>query len=203
MKHLFAFLFSLAALVNYAGAQFDPFAADEGSSKTRASLVSQQKIIAPGEPFTVAMKLEIPNNWHSYFINPGLIGEPITFQWELPEGFSAGEIQWQTPHIAQMLGMNTYGYSHTVYYPVTITPPTTLPIGKDIQLKLKAKWQICDDNNCIYEPANGAFGDYSVTVSTGDKSDINDTTADDFASANKHLPIASNDWAFTSSDNDG
>ncbi|MBT8037793.1 MAG: thioredoxin family protein [Verrucomicrobiae bacterium] len=202
MKHLTLLLFSIVffSLTGASHAQFDPFADDQETPKTTASLISEQKTIAPGEPFTVAMKLQIPENWHSYYVNPGLLGEPITIEWDLPEGFTAGEIQWPTPHIAQMLGMNTYGYTHTVYYPITITPSANLPLGKDIQIKLKAKWQICDDNNCVYEPDSGEFGRYSVTVTTGEKSVLNEATANDFTSAQKNLPIHAADWTFSSSD---
>lgn len=180
---------------------FDPFATENsGKQKTQASLISEQSIIAPGQPFTVAVKLVIPDKWHSYYINPGLIGEPLTLEWDLPKGFKHSNIQWPTPHIAKMLGMNTYGYSHTVYYPVTITPPATLETGKNITLKLKAKWQICDDNNCDFEPANGAFGHYSTSLKTGETSVTNESTAKDFIQARKHLPRPATNWKISAHD---
>lgn len=181
-------------------ADFNPFADEEAEPKTKATLISGQSTIVSGKPFTVALKLEIPDKWHAYYINPGLIGKSMDMKWELPEGFTASEIQWQTPHLSKMLGMNTYGYSHTSYFPVTITPPADLKKGQSITLKLKARWQICDDNSCVDEPGEGDYGNYSVSVQTGDTAETNTATASDFTEIAERQPEPQGDWKFSATD---
>ena len=124
----------------------------------------------------------------------------MDFKWELPEGYTVSEIQWQTPHISKMLGLNTYGYSHTCYFPVIITPPATLKSGEKVALHLKARWQICDDKSCVDEPGKGKYADYSVSITTGESVTANAGAADDFKNIAKHTAVASPDWSFTASD---
>ena len=191
---------SMASAIAQGG--FGSFGGGGGRVATRATLISEQSVIAPGQPFQVALRLEIADKWHAYYINPGLIGQHMNFKWELPEGYTASEIQWQTPHISEMFGMNTYSYSDTCYFPVTITPPATMEAGQKINLNLKARWQICDDQNCVNEPGRGKDGDYSTSVMTGENTAVNTNTADDFKSIVKHAPITSSDWKITATDVD-
>ena len=48
----------------------------------------------------MALRLKHDATWHTYWINPGT-GYPTSLRWTLPEGFSAGEIQWPTPHVVK------------------------------------------------------------------------------------------------------
>jgi DsbC/DsbD-like thiol-disulfide interchange protein len=61
-----------------------------GQSETMltASLKSEQREIAPGKPFQVAITLSHAPKAHTYWLNPGGPGRPTSFTWTLPEGFS-------------------------------------------------------------------------------------------------------------------
>src|SRR5688572_24248993 len=61
-------------------AQDDPF--NEGPL-VKASLVADQNAVVPGQPFTVAVKLEHAPEWHTYWVNPGGTGLPTTIKWTL------------------------------------------------------------------------------------------------------------------------
>jgi len=89
-----------------------------------AQLVSDAAAIAPGKPFTVALRLRHDPHWHSYWIAPGT-GYPTSLTWTLPEGFKAGEIQWPTPHVVKDLAgkITGNGYENEVFLLVEITPP--------------------------------------------------------------------------------
>ena len=204
MKHLLVYLLLISASImgaTHLHAEFNPFAAQGAQNKSKVSLISQSSTIAPNEPFQVALKLDIPDKWHAYYVNPGLLGKHMDFQWELPEGFTASDIQWQTPHIAKAFGLNAYGYSDTSYFPVTITPPANLEIGKSITLKLKARWQICDDKSCIDEPGLGKYADYSVTLLTGQQASADSANALDFKKIQDHEAKEDSNWNITASDN--
>jgi len=58
---LFAILFAALAWAVPAPAQ----------TQVRATLVAADSAIQPGRPFTVALRLQHKEHWHTYWINPG------------------------------------------------------------------------------------------------------------------------------------
>jgi thiol:disulfide interchange protein DsbD len=119
--------------------------ADDPSPHSEATLVTATAPIAPGEPFTVGLRIRMEDGWHSYWKNPGDSGEPTSIDWQLPDGFSAESIRWPYPERIPFGPMTSYGYSDEVVLPVTITPPDTLSPGTTVTLKGQASWLICAD----------------------------------------------------------
>jgi thiol:disulfide interchange protein DsbD len=151
-------MYKLPHLLAVLALSFGPFAvadetpAEQASPKTRATLVAEVRAIAPGKPFLAALKLEIPDGWHSYYKNSGGVELPPAIQWKLPDGFSAGAIQWPVPEVVDGMFGKSYVYGHTTTFLVAITPPASLPPGSESLLEADAKWQICKDS-CIGESA--------------------------------------------------
>ena len=67
------------------------------SEHVETELVSEVAAIAPGEPFTVGLRMRMDDHWHTYWINPGDSGLATSIEWTLPEGFSAGPIRYPAP----------------------------------------------------------------------------------------------------------
>ena len=109
-----------------------------------AELVAHDASIQPGRPFLVALKLTHDEHWHTYWINPGT-GYPTSLRWTLPEGFSAGEIIWPTPHVVKDTKGNVtgHGYEGVVFLFVEITPPANLAPGTEVTLRAVADWLMC------------------------------------------------------------
>ncbi len=128
-------------------------------------LVSEVTSIQPGKPFTVALRMNHDEHWHSYWIAPGT-GYVTALTWTLPPGFKAGEIQFPTPHtVRDTSGKITgNGYEHEVFLLVEITPPLPefrasensgqtpggqqaatgqLIPGSSITLKATVEWLMC------------------------------------------------------------
>jgi thiol:disulfide interchange protein len=118
------------------------FGAPVRSGPVEARLVSETASIHPGTPFTVALLLKMDPDWHLYWKNPGDSGLPTTLDWDLPPGFSAGELSWPVPERIVTAGLVTYGYSNQVLLLVEITPPASLKPGS-IALKGRASWLAC------------------------------------------------------------
>ncbi len=129
---------------------------------TRATLVADSAAITPGEPLRLGVLLESQEGWHTYWENPGDAGLPTSFTWTLPEGFSAGNIDWPPPLRLQESTLVVYGYDNRVFLPVTIRPPAALE-GMQT-LRVKAEWLVCKDI-CIPESA-----ELELTLPTGEKS---------------------------------
>ena len=103
-------------------------------------------ILGTSDHFDVILHLHSDPGWHTYWINPGDAGLATMIKWTLPEGFTAGPIQWPTPEKHNMGPLVTYGYEGDVYLLTTITFPKGF-FGK-FQVKAKASWLVCQDE-CI------------------------------------------------------
>lgn len=119
-----------------------------------ARLVADVSAIQAGTPFTLGLHLAIDPTWHTYWANPGETGLPTSLKLALPEGFSAGPLQFPLPKkfvIDYGFGVREagYGYETSVIHPLTITPPADLKPGATVELSGLASWLMCDPNTCI------------------------------------------------------
>jgi thiol:disulfide interchange protein DsbD len=90
--------------------------------------------------------MEHEPHWHSYWVNAGT-GYPTKLKWDLPAGWSAGDIQWPTPIlIKDSHGTVTgHGYKDVLYLQVPITPSADARPGSTVALKAAASWLMCAD----------------------------------------------------------
>jgi thiol:disulfide interchange protein len=123
-------------------------------AQVQASLVAADRSIQPGHPLTVALRLDQQPTWHTYWISAGT-GYPTKLEWNLPTGWTAGNIQWPTPVMIknEQGDVTGNGYTDVVYLPVTVTPPANAKAGGQVSLKALAKWLMCADV-CIPGQAN-------------------------------------------------
>jgi thiol:disulfide interchange protein DsbD len=113
----------------------------------RAQLLADTTAIVPGQPFQAGLLLEMAPGWHTYWEYSGDAGLPTTIAWQLPEGLTAGPVQWPTPEAKLEPGdIQTYAYGGRVLLLTTITP--SAGISGNITLKAKADWLVCKET-CI------------------------------------------------------
>jgi thiol:disulfide interchange protein DsbD len=74
-------------------------AQEEGEPKVRARLVAETAEIEPGSTFRVGVHFEIEDGWHIYWRYPGGAGLATAIDFELPEGFTIGPLQWPLPRV--------------------------------------------------------------------------------------------------------
>jgi DsbC/DsbD-like thiol-disulfide interchange protein len=117
-----------------------------GGRHVTADLLADTSSIQPGQPFTVALRLKMDQHWHTYWLDPGDSGEPISVKWTLPTGFTAGPLQFPVPiQFVQPGDIVGYGYENEVVLLTTITPPGDLPAGTPIDIKANVSWLVCSD----------------------------------------------------------
>jgi len=162
------------------------------SDHVEAALVSEVNAIQSGQPFWVAVRLKIEPHWHIYWRNPGDTGYPTAIKWDLPQGFTAGEIQWPYPKSFEFGGLINLGYENETILLVEITPPSTLH-QENVELKCEASWLVCHES-CVPGSA-----ELSLSFSVDNKAAaINPETAKMFAQARERLPIQTADWQIQS-----
>ncbi len=148
-----------------------------------ASLHSELTSIAPGQKFTVGLKLAHPSGWHSYYRNSGGVEQAPAIQWTLPAGFEAGPIQWPTPTVKDGYFGKSFVYLGSATFLVEITVPTTVAVSSTAILTANATWQICDES-CIGEKAT-----FTLNLPVAAQAVKDPKTADLFTEARRMLPV--------------
>jgi len=153
-----------------------------------SELISEVKSIQPGEPFWVALRLEMEEHWHTYWRNAGDAGLQTTIDWNLPEGFEASDIYWPHPRKIYLDDLANYGYEGETFLLVKITPPKTID-QKEIELKAKADWLVCKIE-CLPGGAK-----YNITLPVKNETpQTSEKWQKAFADTRFQLPLQVSDW---------
>ncbi len=107
-----------------------------------AELVSLAPSIAPGGTVQVGLVLTLEEHWHVYWINAGDSGEPPKITWTLPDGVTAGPMQFPIPSRLPLGPLMDFGYEDEVAFPVQLTAASSLKPGP-IHLDAKVDWLVC------------------------------------------------------------
>lgn len=110
----------------------------------RVELVAAQTAVVPGQPLTVALRLEPDKHWHTYWINPGDSGLPTKIDWSLPAGASIGELQFPFPERQSLGPLTNYGFSGEHFLLAELAPPADLT-GNSFTIDALASWLVCED----------------------------------------------------------
>jgi DsbC/DsbD-like thiol-disulfide interchange protein len=180
MKFLLFFLSGLA------------FAAPVKTPQTEAELVAERTAVVPGEPITVALRLAAIPGWHTYWRNPGDSGEPTRIEWQLPAGFTAGEIEWPVPRRLPVGPLMNFGYEGEVLLLTRVVAPAKLTPGRQVTLRAKASWLVCEVQ-CIQEEA-----ELALTLPVARDARPNSQWWKPIARARAQLPVAvPTGWTFS------
>jgi DsbC/DsbD-like thiol-disulfide interchange protein len=154
----------------------------------QVALISENSGITAGETFKVGFKLQHQADYHTYWRNPGIAGVATQLTWHLPEGFTAGPVQWPYPELASMAGYSIYGYERDVLFVVEIKAPAQLA-GPSVTLKVDARWMACADG-CY--PGSQSL---EMTLPVADSSTPDSTTAAIFTQAMAEIPAPLEGWS--------
>jgi thiol:disulfide interchange protein/DsbC/DsbD-like thiol-disulfide interchange protein len=172
MKRLI--LFSVAAVLLCAAAfvrpaQSNPSApvANDTSKRTghtSVRLLTDVQSIQPGSRFTVGVLMTMDPGWHTYWKNAGEAGLATSITWKLPDGVTAGEIQWPLPekHI-ESGDILTYGYASENMLLIPMEASSSLKPGSKLTLMGEVSWLECE-RMCV--PGNASV-ELKVTVAAG------------------------------------
>jgi len=173
-----------ALVVSLLAAHTAAIAAPVQAKHARIELLSQQTTVAPGGNLLLGIHFLLEPGWHIYWINPGDSGQPPVFEWQLPPGFSAGEIQWPRPERMQSTPqLADYGYhDQTLLLAPISVPPSLTRTGHTAEIGLEAKWLICREV-CLPDRAQ-----LHLSLPLGSKGTIDPASAAIFAGTQKLLP---------------
>jgi thiol:disulfide interchange protein DsbD len=124
------------------------------TDQVRAELIAHApEGVQPGKTLWLGLELQHLEHWHTYWKNPGDSGLPTTLSWTLPDGLTAGDIDWPAPGHLPIGPLMNYGYEGTIVLPVPVD--VAQPIAGDtLPIRLRADWLVCKVE-CI--PQSGEF----------------------------------------------
>jgi thiol:disulfide interchange protein DsbD len=109
----------------------------------KAELIAETATVAPGSTLWVDLHLAIKPGWHVYWRNPGDSGLPTAIEWNLPPGFSAGNIRWPVPERFVQSEIGNYGYAGSADLLVPISASPEIVAGGTTTLTADASWLAC------------------------------------------------------------
>jgi DsbC/DsbD-like thiol-disulfide interchange protein len=124
----------------------------------RVELLARLESVQAGPDVLLGVHFILEPGWHIYWINPGDSGQPASFKWQLPPGFSAGEIQWPRPErLHPSKELVDYGYHDGVLLMIPVHTPQFIStnsgqFGPREEFEVEAKWLVCREV-CIPEHA--------------------------------------------------
>lgn len=142
-RSLFALVLMLAAP---AWAQIGTVVGDGGPGPVKAQhltveMISAGSEIAPGGTQTVAFVFTMEDGWHIYWKNAGFAGFPPRAKWTLPDGITAGPLQFSAPDRLPLGDAVDYGYENANAFPVTLEASKKFK-GK-VHVAAEVSWLVC------------------------------------------------------------
>jgi thiol:disulfide interchange protein DsbD len=113
------------------------------AAHTEVELIAQTRSLQPGTKIYAAVRFKMDPGWHIYWKNPGDSGLAPKIEWQLPDGLTAGPLQWPFPRKIEQKPLVSYGYEGEVLLMVPIQVPESLPAGKTLNLKVVVSWLAC------------------------------------------------------------
>jgi thiol:disulfide interchange protein DsbD len=105
-------------------------------------LVFRKAELYPGGGDHGGLYFKLEPGWHVYWKNPGDAGLPPHIHWTLPEGVSAGPLQFIAPKRLPLGPLMDYGYEDEVLYPFRLELAKSVKPGT-VVLHAKVDWLVC------------------------------------------------------------
>jgi thiol:disulfide interchange protein DsbD len=159
-------------------------AQEDHSDRVVARLIAEQASAKPGGTLTIALEQVIRPKWHTYWVNPGDVGQATSMDWKLPPDWKASDIQWPAPEQLPVGPFMDYGYEGKVWLLTNIAVPADAKPGETIPLKATAHFLVCEQV-CVPQDT-----DLSLQMKIGDGAN-DPAVVKDFAQARAALPVTS------------
>ncbi len=153
------------------------------SGKAEVDWLSATATYEAGKPVQTAVRLVLDEHWHTYWSNPGEGGMKTSVTWELPAGWTTGELQHPVPKRFMTGDLPGFGYEGTVIFPVSLIPPADFT--GTAKLKGKISWLTCNDDSCV--PGNATL---EITLNPG--APVPTADAKLIEAAIKKIPVSAN-----------
>jgi DsbC/DsbD-like thiol-disulfide interchange protein len=117
--------------------------------KVTLDVYASTSAVQAGTSVDIAIRQNIIDNWHTYWVNAGDSGEPMSVAWDMPKGVEFSTIQEPTPNRIEYAPLVNFGHYGQPIFIQTVRVPDNFK-GDTLKLNGEAFWLVCDDI-CIPE----------------------------------------------------
>jgi len=110
-------------------------------------LVLPDSALSRGTAAKAGLYFQIDPGWHIYWKNAGDAGEPPHMKWTLPDGVTAGPLQFPAPKRLPLGPLMDFGYENEVLFPFALNVAQAAKPGQ-AALHAKVDWLVCQAS-CI------------------------------------------------------
>src|SRR3984957_10636123 len=135
------FIFGLGFLSAAASAAF---AASNSADALHlhVQIIAPAAQLSPGASSEAGLYFKLDPGWHVYWQNAGDSGEPPHIQWTLPDGITAGPMQFPAPQRLPLGPLMDFGYENEVLFPFNLDAASSAKPGP-VALHAKVAWLVC------------------------------------------------------------
>jgi suppressor for copper-sensitivity B len=132
-----------------------PVAADTASAwqrtdHTAVRLVSAVTGVGGGETLSLGLQFRMQPGWKVYWRSPGSGGLPPVIEWQGSENAGEAGILWPAPKRFEVLGIESFGYSDEVVFPIHLAVPRP---GQPVRLAAAVDYLTCREICIPYQAA--------------------------------------------------
>jgi thiol:disulfide interchange protein len=124
-------------------AQATPVAGPVRAQHLTVELLPLESSLQPGGSATAGLHFTLDKGWHVYWLNAGDSGEPPSIKWTLPEGITAGPLQFPAPRRLPLGPLMDFGYEDEVLFPIALKAAPSLQANPNLQLGAHVNWLVC------------------------------------------------------------
>lgn len=140
------------------------------TGQANARIVASSGSVMPGDSLWIAVEIDLPEGWHTYWRNPGDSGAPPTLDYSLPSGVTLGPIRWSKPDLIPFGPLINIGYKNSAVFAQRMR--VSDQFGEEtLPITLKGRWLVCADV-CIPES-----GELALTLPVGMSSESGQSLA--------------------------
>jgi thiol:disulfide interchange protein len=134
---IFALLFLLSA-----GAPLFAASNSAHALHLRVQLVVPSNTLEKGKLAMAGLYFKLEPGWHVYWKNAGDSGEPPRMKWTLPNGITAGPLQFPAPKRLPLGPLMDFGYEDEVMFPFELKVASDVATSAAV-LHAKVDWLVC------------------------------------------------------------
>ncbi len=105
-------------------------------------LIVLPQMLSRGASAEAGLYFKLEPGWHVYWKNAGDSGEPPHIRWALPDGISAGPLQFPAPKRLPLGPLMDFGYEDEALFPFTLNVTNAAKQGP-ADLHAKVDWLVC------------------------------------------------------------